>query len=217
MPEDNKPIDLVLEGGGVKGIALLGAVLTFYDAGYRFKRIAGTSAGAVVAALVASYQQAERNLHDLEEKMHQVDYSRFVDGPALERLTGRLGEGIELLLHEGAHSGDYLYEWLSPLLEEVNVHTFADLRIDDPGGTLKDYQQYSLVVHVSDLSRRVLVRLPWDYTQYGKTANDQVVVDAVRASLSIPFYFRPVQLDTPDGQVTWVDGPVLGSVSPGPK
>jgi predicted patatin/cPLA2 family phospholipase len=45
MPEDNKPIDLVLEGGGVKGIALLGAVLTFYDAGYRFKRIAGTSAG----------------------------------------------------------------------------------------------------------------------------------------------------------------------------
>ena len=36
--------DLVLEGGGVKGIGLVGAVLTLYDAGFVFPRIAGTSA-----------------------------------------------------------------------------------------------------------------------------------------------------------------------------
>ncbi|HEV7648515.1 MAG TPA: patatin-like phospholipase family protein [Actinophytocola sp.] len=41
-----KTVDLVLEGGGVKGIGLLGAVLAMADAGYRFERIAGTSAGA---------------------------------------------------------------------------------------------------------------------------------------------------------------------------
>lgn len=209
MQDDNKFVDLVLEGGGVKGIGLLGAVLTLYDAGYRFQRIAGTSAGAIVAALVTAYQRAGRNLHDLEGTMHQMLYSRFADGPVLERLTGRLGEGVELLLHEGAHSGNYLYDWLGPLLEEVSVRTFGDLRIHDPGSTLKDYQKYALVVHVSDLSRRVLVRLPWDYAQYGKTADDQLVVDAVRASMSIPFYFRPVQVDTPRGEVTWVDGGLL--------
>jgi NTE family protein len=211
MSDDNKSADLVLEGGGVKGIGLLGAVLSLYDAGYRFQRVAGTSAGAIVAALVVAYQRAGRDLHDLEKVMHKVQYPRFADGPFLEGLTGRLGEGVELLLHEGAHSGDYLYDWLVPLLEEVDVRTFADLRIQDPGSTLKDYQQYSLVVHVSDLSRRVLVRLPWDYSQYGTTADDQLVVDAVRASMSIPFYFRPVQLATPHGEVTWVDGGLLSN------
>ena len=37
--------DLVLEGGGVKGIALVGTVAALRDRGYEFGRIAGTSAG----------------------------------------------------------------------------------------------------------------------------------------------------------------------------
>jgi NTE family protein len=45
--------DLVLEGGGVKGLALVGAVTGLVDAGYSFPRVAGTSAGALVGAVVA--------------------------------------------------------------------------------------------------------------------------------------------------------------------
>ncbi|WP_137812147.1 patatin-like phospholipase family protein [Gandjariella thermophila] len=211
MPDDRKPVDLVLEGGGVKGIGLLGAVLTLYDAGYRFERVAGTSAGAIVAALVAAYQKAGRDLHELEEVMRGVDYGRFADGSLLERVTGRIGEGVEMLLHDGAHTGGYLTEWLGPLLEGAGVKTFADLRLTDPGSSLAEYQCYSLVVHASDLSRRVLVRLPWDYDQYGQVADEQLVVDAVRASMSIPFYFRPVQVRTDKGTATWVDGGLLSN------
>jgi hypothetical protein len=46
-----KPIDLVLAGGGVKGIGLVGAVVKLMDAGYRPYRVAGTSAGSVVGAM----------------------------------------------------------------------------------------------------------------------------------------------------------------------
>ena len=42
--------DLVMEGGGVKGLGLAGAVITLSDAGYVFPRVGGTSAGAIVAA-----------------------------------------------------------------------------------------------------------------------------------------------------------------------
>lgn len=212
MPEELKPVDLVLEGGGVKGIGLLGAVLQLYDAGYRFARVAGTSAGAIVAALVAAYQRANRNLHELEDVMHSCQYQRFADGPVLERMTSPIGEGVEALLHEGAHSGDYLNEWLGPLLTDVGVKTFGDLRLSDPDTSLLPYQQYALVVHTSDLSRRVLVRLPWDYQQYGMAADEQPIVDAVKASMSIPFYFRPIQLPTSGrGIVTWVDGGLLSN------
>jgi hypothetical protein len=33
-----KTVDLVVQGGGVKGIAALGAILPLYDTGYRFHR-----------------------------------------------------------------------------------------------------------------------------------------------------------------------------------
>ena len=46
--------DLVLEGGGVKGIALVGATLPLVEAGYRFPRVAGSSAGAIVGYFVYS-------------------------------------------------------------------------------------------------------------------------------------------------------------------
>ena len=46
--------DLVLEGGGVKGIALVGAISVLEERGYGFRRVAGTSAGAIVGALVAA-------------------------------------------------------------------------------------------------------------------------------------------------------------------
>src|SRR5438552_4198791 len=116
MAESQQRADLVLEGGGVKGVGLLGAVLTLAEAGYSFPRVAGTSAGAIVASLVTAYQKAGFDLHELVEVMNDVRYERFADGPLPERLTGRLGEGVELLLHQGAHRGDYLAEWLGPQL-----------------------------------------------------------------------------------------------------
>ena len=37
--------DIVCEGGGVKGIALLGAIYYLEEKGYTFEHFAGTSAG----------------------------------------------------------------------------------------------------------------------------------------------------------------------------
>ncbi|MGZ4619956.1 MAG: patatin-like phospholipase family protein, partial [Frankiaceae bacterium] len=94
------------------------------------------------------------------------------------------------------------------------VQTFGDLRIDDdPGTSLPPDKRYRLVVHASDLSRNVLVRFPWDYDQYGLAADTQLIVDAVRASMSIPFFFRPVSLKCGDGSgaVTLVDGGLLSN------
>ncbi|MEV6055687.1 patatin-like phospholipase family protein [Streptomyces sp. NPDC052107] len=214
MSDKQPNVDLVLEGGGVKGIGLLGAVLVLAEHGYRFPRIAGTSAGAIVGALVAAYQKAGKDLHDLVGVMKDLQYSRFADSPLPGPLGRCLTDGVELLLHEGAHSGQYLTDWLGPQLEAAGVRTFADLAIspeDDMGSSLAEYQRYSLVVHASDLSRRVLVRLPWDYEQYGKQPREQRVVDAVRASMSIPLYFQPVQVETGNGTATWVDGGLLSN------
>jgi NTE family protein len=52
------------------------------------------------------------------------------------------------------------------------------------------------VVIASDLSRGEMVRFPWDYEpRYGLDPNKRRVVDAVRASMSIPFFYEPVRLN----------------------
>lgn len=84
-----------------EGIAGPGAVLALSDAGYRFARIAGTSAGAILGILIAAYQRAGEDLHKIEGLMKDLGYTKFADGPFLERHTGAVGAGAELLWHGG--------------------------------------------------------------------------------------------------------------------
>jgi NTE family protein len=67
--------DLVLEGGGVKGIGLVGAYCALKETGYRFHRIAGTSAGSIMWALAA----ADMPTDELIQQMRTVDYLKFED------------------------------------------------------------------------------------------------------------------------------------------
>ncbi len=205
--------DLVLEGGGVKGLGLLGAIVELADSGLSFPRIAGASAGAIVGALSAAYQRADRPVSDLVDVMQSLDYHQFADPTLLDRF-GVLGKGLELLVHDGIYKGDFALRWITEKLAEQGVRTWADLRIDDDQGTsLPPDRRYRLVVVASDLSRGQLVRLPWDYHHYGLDADTQSVALAVRASMSYPFFFRPVILRAGDGEqsCTLVDGGMLSN------
>ena len=203
--------DLVLEGGGVKGIGLVGAVTALDDAGYRFPRVAGSSAGAIVACLVAARQPAGEPVARLGEIVRTVDYRRFRDPGGLGRLP-LVGRALSLLAYDGLYEGRYLEDFLTGALGELGVRTFADLRLpdDDPAADgLPPQRRSRLVVTVSDLSRQRLARLPWDLPDYGVA--DLPVARAVRASAAIPFFFRPVRQPTPDGEATWVDGGLLSN------
>jgi NTE family protein len=180
--------DLVLEGGGVKGIGLVGAYAALSDAGYTFHRIAGASAGAIVGALIAAGIKPD----ELETVMRTVDYGRFQDESFIDHL-GLVGKGLSILFEKGIYEGKYLREWLDGALTTLGSRTFGDLRIDDPNSSLPPEKAYRLVVMASDVSRGVLARLPWDYPHYGLKADDQLVADAVRASMSIPFFYEPLR------------------------
>ncbi|MDQ3570006.1 MAG: patatin-like phospholipase family protein [Actinomycetota bacterium] len=181
--------DLVLEGGGVKGIGLVGAYSVLHDAGYEFNRVAGTSAGAIVGALIAAGMPPDR----MREVMREVDYGKFQDEGFLDHL-GVVGKGLSVLFEKGIYEGDYLRDWLDALLTDLGKRTFAALKVEDPGSSLPPEKSYKLVVMASDVSRGELARFPWDYPSYGLDPDQQLVADAVRASMSIPFFYEPVRL-----------------------
>ncbi|HLI36139.1 MAG TPA: patatin-like phospholipase family protein [Streptosporangiaceae bacterium] len=209
-----KHADLVLQGGGVRGIGLAGAVQALARDGYRFPRIAGTSAGAITGALVAALEKAGEPLGRLRDIALTADYPKFAEKGRLARLLGPLspvGDALSLIFTEGLFSGDRLREWIAGALADLGVAVFGDLRLpDDPGGDLPPAHRYRLVAVVTDVSRRRPVMLPWDYPLYGLDPDEQPVADAVLASASIPFYFRPVRLRPAGGTTsTLVDGGVF--------
>ena len=197
--------DLVLEGGGVKGIALVGAYSVIEERGYTINRVAGTSAGSIVGALIAARMSAK----ELEAEMRTLDYSQFQDKGLLDKIP-LVGKALSVLFEDGIYEGNYAKNWVGEQLEKRGVTTFADLPYDNQD--LEPDQRYSLVVMVSDITRGRLRRLPWDYEVYRLEAGEQAVADAVRASMSIPFFFEPVKLKHREGQESvLVDGGMLSN------
>ena len=108
MKNEKKPFDLVCEGGGVRGIALVGALEVLEEAGYEAHYRAGTSAGAIVATLhAAGYRAAE-----LREIMAETRFSRFIDTGLLDRIPV-VGPPLGILYEHGVFEGDEFYRWLS--------------------------------------------------------------------------------------------------------
>jgi NTE family protein len=201
--------DIVLEGGGVKGIALVGAISVLAERGYRFERVAGTSAGAIVGSLIA----ADIKPTELRDLMQKIDYRAFRDANFLDRF-GPPGQLASLLLGRGVYEGKYLRNWVSDRLAAHGVHNFKDLRRKDSNSSLPVEQDYKLVVMASDVSQGRLRRLPWDCAElYGCESDDVVVADAVRASMSIPFFYKPAVVQhATNSQKSWlVDGGMLSN------
>ena len=150
--------DLVLEGGGAKLPGLVGALEALTEAGYDFHRIAGTSAGAIVGAMsVAGFTPDA-----LRQEVLGQDFTAFEDLSPAFRLVPWLGRTQGLLLHKGMYVGDALHDFLAEALAQQGVHTWGDLRMDDPGSAIPPERSYRLVVIVSDVSRGRMLRLPWD-------------------------------------------------------
>ncbi|KDE99733.1 phospholipase [Mycolicibacterium aromaticivorans JS19b1 = JCM 16368] len=210
-PIVTKPVDLVLAGGGVKGIGLAGAVVRLMEAGYRAHRVAGSSAGSIVGSIVAAAAKNDQLTPDnFRDLALSIDYRKFLDPGPVERVP-LLGAGWAILQGTGVYRGDYAHDFIAHQLRDLGVSTFGDLRLDDD--ELPPEQRYRLVVTAADVTTGQLVRLPWDYHRlYGLDPDEQPVADAVRASMSIPFVFRPVTLTSVTGrESTLVDGGLLSN------
>jgi NTE family protein len=210
---DEKRVDLVFEGGGVKGIGLAGAFCHLLDEGFQPQRVAGTSAGAITAALVAAgYDAADLRRLVLEE----MKYRQFEDGghwPA--------SQGIEMLRHRGLHPGKYFEGWMREHLEAKGLTKFGQLRQDagdagDAGGAgAPAAAAYKLQVIASDVTRERMLVLPRDAQEHLGTDPDELeVAKAVRMSMSIPIFFDPVIYQNPQNPAdehVIVDGGILSN------
>lgn len=174
--------DGVFQGGGVKGIALVGALLGFAEQGWtEWKNVAGTSAGAIIAAYLACGHGPD----ELEALLRSTPYDKFEDfGPGGKTIGG----GLNLIRHHGLAHGEYFHRWF---YEQTEGKTFGDVAAS--GRTLK--------LIAADVTHRELLVLPDDLAFYRQPGGEVPIVpsefrvaDAARMSMSIPYFFQPVEL-----------------------
>lgn len=91
--------DIVCEGGGVKGIALLGAIYYLEEKGYTFQNFAGTSAGAIVSSLLAVGYTGK----ELKELLLNIKFTDFYEKNKLSLLPF-IGPTISLFKNKGLFS-----------------------------------------------------------------------------------------------------------------
>ena len=198
-------LDGVFEGGGVRGIGLVGALKVIEEAGYEFVNLAGSSAGAIVATLVAAGYGAS----DVRTIIDGIDFKKMTDDSGLGRVPF-VGKWIELLVHDGMYRGDYLLNLMRDLLAQKGKRKFGDLLM--PEFDSEPRYRFKVRVVASDISRGRMAVLPDDIADYGMVPDELEIALAVRMSMSIPFFFRPVKQSNRDGSKSFVvDGGVLSN------
>jgi len=185
--------DVCCEGGGVKLIGHIGALAAIENKGFIPSHMAGTSAGGMVVA----FRQAGYDPAELKQIVFDINFSDFLSGAPL-------GTKIyHLLKNKGIYSTDKLYNFIKEKLSNKGVKYFGDFKTEN-----KDLRwRYKLKLIASDISDAKMLVLPDDIKLYNFDPDYLEVAEAVRMSISIPGFFRPVKL----GKNFIVDGGLLSN------
>jgi NTE family protein len=215
----NQYVDLVMEGGGVLGIALVGYTYALESVGIRFLGLGGTSAGAINTLLIAALDKPDRKKSGkCLQALSALNMMDFVDGDSdardfVEHMVRKSGmfkmiwKGMQVIdiLNEdlGLNPGDALEKWLEGLLEKAGVMTLADLdaRMDPPDLHTRDGKPLSkkkagshialVSAEISTETKVVFPRMADLFWRRPRTVNP---AKFVRASMSIPYFFHPFRV-----------------------
>jgi len=187
-------IDGVFSGGGIRGFALIGAYEEIENRGFQFVRVAGTSAGSIIAALIAAGYTSK----EIYQLVDEFDLPKMLD-PRKTIIPFSLAKWLLLYWKLGLYKGNELEHWLKEKLAAKGLRTFSDL------------PPQALRVIASDLSNGQMVVLPDDLEKYGISPGTFSIAKAIRMSCSIPYFFEPVKLRTMSGVNVLVDGGVLSN------
>jgi len=181
--------NLILEGGGVKGIAYVGALEVLEELGImkNIKRVGGTSAGAINAVLLA----LKFKLTDMRQILWNLEFKNFMDDS-----WGVVRDTARLLERFGWYKGDFFKAWMGNLISE---------KTGNPNSTFDEFRNkgfLDLYLVGTNLSTGFFQVYSREHTPRMR------VVDAVRISMSFPLFFTSVRDDRED---VYVDGGVLNN------
>ncbi|MBU5228255.1 patatin-like phospholipase family protein [Clostridium senegalense] len=184
--------NLVFEGGGIKGIAYVGALEVLESEGIlkNIKRVGGTSAGAIIALLVGlGYTVTE-----IRDELANLDFKDFLDND-----IGIIRNLYRLFFNGyGWFKGNAFLKWIESIIYKKTNNknsTFKDIK-SNPEFKDMFFQGTNLSTH-----------LVATFSTEDKFCENMPIKDAIRISMSIPLIFKSIKKD----HYYYVDGGVLSN------
>ncbi len=236
----NPPRNLVFRGGGAKGPAFLGAVLHLNEQGYleEVRRVAGSSAGAITAALIATgypMNESEKILMDTnlmdfldpklatttlaEFKKHPLYQSirtlRDVLGVAKNPLGFTLNQIQKLYRCTGICDGEVFRVWMEEKIRFATRDEFGKdhLTFGEFATLVKLYPNKYKHLHVYGTRIGTNPKI-YHWSSEDPASRDIIIVDAVKISMSFPGVYKPHTIHVLEVEGTTrkrVDKPERGS------
>ncbi|MDR1327910.1 MAG: patatin-like phospholipase family protein, partial [Heliobacteriaceae bacterium] len=169
MNENSLKYTCLLGGGAIRGITYSGAIKALEELGVQTKTYAGSSVGAVIAALLAVGFNAE----EINEILLEVNFELFKDI--------QLGIGPKLALSKG----EVFQEWLRGHIES-KFYGSKYKKGAHRAVTFKDLEK-NLIIITTDLSNYVCKEFSKQETP------DFEIAKAVRISCSMPGLIQPTE------------------------
>jgi len=224
----NQYVDLVQEGGGVLGIALVGYLYVMEEMGIRFLNLAGTSAGSISTLLLAALGTPDQKKStELIKILANKNFNDFVDGDKDARrfisaaIKGKgkfklLFRGLKILdnLRDdiGLNPGNHFHLWLKDILRINKILNTKQLvkkmntlpeglhLRGDKSHTVKP--EVKIKILTSDITTNSKIILPEMGELYYDNVEESNPSDFVRASMSIPIFFKPFSISNiPKGAI----------------
>ena len=185
--------NFVFEGGGVKGIAYVGAMQILEEKGIlaQVERVGGTSAGAINAVLVG----LNYSIEETRQILWDLSFNKFMDDT-----WSVLRDTYRLITRYGWYRGDFFEKWIGQIIEaKTGNHnaTFADIYVQKNQKGFKDL--YIIGTNLSTHFSEVFSN---------EKTPDMPLAEAVRISMSIPLFFSAMRSKRGD---VYVDGGVLAN------
>ena len=183
--EVNRPkVGLVLSGGAARGLAHIGVLKALEEQGVKIDAIAGTSMGAVIGGLYASGYKVE----ELEKLARTIDWQQALsDAPPRKDVPFRRKQDDR----------DFLVK------QKISFRDDGSLGL--PLGVIQGQNLAllleSLLAHTSDTRDFDKLPIPFRAVATDIASGEKVVFSrghlpqVIRASMSIPAVFAPVELD----------------------
>ena len=170
-------INGVFEGGGIKGLAYIGAIKFLEERGYQFKYVGGSSVGALCASLIAAKFKAK----EMEELVANFDIN-ILTSTKSKKPINKFINGIK---YKGLYSLAFFENYLDNLFKTKGYATFRDVKVGE---------DYLLKIIVTDYKKKKMVIIPTDLGEYNYSKDSFPIAKAVVMSCSMPIVFVPYKI-----------------------
>ena len=179
-------VTLVMSGGGAKGLAHVGVIKALEEENIPIDFVIGTSMGGVIAGCYAAGYSAE----EIEAIMTSIDLQRWINGepePGYNFFLEREGNYPSVLDVDFSLDSTFHASIRSSLASDISLNFALAENFAQPS-MIAGYDFDSLFVPARIIASDV-------FTQNEVVLNSGSLASAVRTSLSVPFFYKPIRID----------------------